>query len=110
MRLATCPTLYPSVAHAALASYPYITPCLPSPAPTRTYNTHSCVYSVKLLEDWRVLTADHAGWVRCWNSSELVGGPLPCLTQRTPFAPSLDDPASSLVDLEVGAGRIWDWD
>ena len=65
-----------------------------------------CVYGVKLLEDWRVLTADHSGHVRLWNCRELVGAHTPCLTMRPAFAPSRDDPALGVVNAEVGAGRM----
>ena len=59
---------------------------------------------MKLLEDWRLLTADHGGHVRLWNCRDLVGaGHTPCLTSHPAFAPSIDHPASGLIDLEVGA-------
>jgi hypothetical protein len=64
------------------------------------------VYGVKLTEDWRLLTADHAGHVRLWNSRDLVGARTPCLTSHPAFAPSIDDPASGLIDLEVGAAAF----
>ena len=61
---------------------------------------------MKLTEDWRLLTADHAGHVRLWNSRDLVGARTPCLTSHPAFAPSIDDPASGLIDLEVGAAAF----
>lgn len=82
------------------------------------------MYSLKLLEDWRLLTADHSGRVRLWGCPspsnggvdrgcglQDVGGggegagkaaPGPCLSLGPAFAPSVDDPASALIDLEVG--------
>lgn len=68
-----------------------------------------CVYDVKLLEDGRLLSADHAGHVRQWSSGELVGGRHRhhCLTLGPAFAPSVDDPASALIDLELrGCERL----
>ena len=67
----------------------------------------SCVYGVKLLPDWRLLTADHGGFVRLWNCRELVGAARPTLTAHGAFAPSLDSPASALVDPLVGAGSCF---
>lgn len=67
-------------------------PCLPS-----------CVYGLKLLPDWRLLTADHSGCVRLWNCRDLVGAARPTLTLQGAFAPSLDSPAVALADAEVGA-------
>jgi hypothetical protein len=93
------------------------------------------VYSLKLLEDWRLLTADHSGRVRLWGCPSPSNGgvnrscglqdvamdrgvqdgggggggdgagkaaPGPCLSLGPAFAPSVDDPASALIDLEVG--------
>jgi len=73
------------------------------------YAPRSCVYGVKLLEDWRLLTTDASGYVRLWNCRELVGGRegAPCLTACPSFAPSADDPASALVDPLVSCpGRL----
>ena len=62
------------------------------------------MYGLKLLPDWRLLTADHSGCVRLWNCQDLVGAARPTLTLQGSFAPSLDSPAAALVDAEVGAG------
>ncbi|KAI7838684.1 hypothetical protein COHA_007486 [Chlorella ohadii] len=64
-----------------------------------------CVYGLKLLPDWRLLTADHSGCVRLWNCRDLVGAARPTLTLQGAFAPSRDSPAAALVDEQGGPPR-----
>lgn len=70
----------------------------------------SCIYALKLLPDGRLLSADHTGWVRSWqaeqggSSAAAATGLWPRLQLGAAFAPSLEDPASALVDVEVSDG------
>ena len=60
------------------------------------------MYGLRLLEDWRLLTADHGGFVRCWDTRAAAAGAGPRFLAAGPaFAPSVDDPCSALIDLEV---------
>lgn len=79
------------------------THAIPTPL---TPSVRSCVYGLKLLPDWRLLTADHSGCVRLWNCRDLVGAARPTLTLQGTFAPSRDSPAAALVDEQVGAGGL----
>ena len=83
----------------------------------------SYVYSLRLLSDWRLLTADHGGSVRLWDTRRLlatcraeppaagtasVKQPVlqgPALSLVSSFSPSLEDPSSLIADPETGAMR-----
>ncbi|KAL4447438.1 hypothetical protein ABPG75_004657 [Micractinium tetrahymenae] len=64
-----------------------------------------CVYSARLLEDWRLLTADHGGYVRLWCTAEAAGEGPPTLASLPAFAPSVDDPAAAMIDPAGGPPR-----